>query len=444
MNAVLALAKKDLLLLYRDKFALFWILAFPLMFALFFGSIFGDDGGGARGAISIAVVDEDGSDVSRAIVAKLAKHESVRLARVGEGEDAALETPSLDEARELVQKGRRVAYLRIPRGYGENPYAVFGGGGEDEPELELGIDPGRRAEAGLLQGVMMEVVFGSLQGRFGDKETLRGDLAGARAEIAAADDLSAGQKAVLETFLGALGTFVDDFDLDALDGGGDGEGGGGGFGQPLEVVDVTRDRSRDPRSTFDITFPQALVWGLMSVSLGFAITLVRERTSGTLLRLRMAPISRTQLLAGKALGCFVACLLTMIVLMGFGVVALGVRFDDAFLLLLAMVCTAACFTGLMMTVSVMGKTEAAVAGSSWGLMMPFAMIGGGMIPLIAMPGWLQKASQVSFFKWAIVAVEGAVWRGFGPRDMLLPCAVLLSFGAVFFALGVAIFRRIDG
>jgi ABC-2 type transport system permease protein len=72
------------------------------------------------------------------------------------------------------------------------------------------------------------------------------------------------------------------------------------------------------------------------------------------------------------------------------------------------------------------------------------MIGGGMIPLIAMPGWLQKASQVSFFKWAIVAVEGAVWRGFGPRDMLLPCAVLLLFGAVFFALGVAIFRRSEG
>jgi ABC-2 type transport system permease protein len=443
MNAVLALAKKDLLLLFRDKFALFWILAFPLMFALFFGAIFKDDGGGGRGAISIAVVDEDGSDVARALVTKLSEHASVRLVRTGEGDDGPVEAPSLEEARELVQKGRRVAYLRIPRGYGETPYAVFGGGGVGPPVLELGIDPGRRAEAGLLQGVMMEVVFGSLQSRFTDKETLRGDLASARAEIAAADDLGAGQKAVLETFLGALGTFVDGFDLDALDGGEDG-GGGGGFGRPLEIVDVTRDRSRDPRSTFDITFPQALVWGLMSVALGFAITLVRERTSGTLLRLRMAPISRTQLLAGKALGCFVACLLTMTVLMGFGALALGVRFDDVPLLLVAMVCTAACFTGLMMTVSVMGKTEAAVAGSSWGLMMPFAMIGGGMIPLIAMPGWLQKASQVSFFKWAIVAVEGAVWRGFGPRDMLLPCAVLLLFGAVFFALGVAIFRRIDG
>jgi ABC-2 type transport system permease protein len=77
-------------------------------------------------------------------------------------------------------------------------------------------------------------------------------------------------------------------------------------------------------------------------------------------------------------------------------------------------------------------------------MMPFAMVGGGMIPLIAMPPWLVKVSVVSPFKWAITAVEGAVWRGFDAGEMLLPCAVLVAIGAVFFTLGVAIFGRIDG
>ncbi len=37
MNAILTLALKDVKLLFRDKFALFWIFAFPLMFAFFFG-----------------------------------------------------------------------------------------------------------------------------------------------------------------------------------------------------------------------------------------------------------------------------------------------------------------------------------------------------------------------------------------------------------------------
>jgi len=441
MNAVLALAKKDLILLLRDKFALFWILAFPLMFALFFGAIFGDEGGGGRGALSLSIVDEDESEGSRALVQRLADNESVRIARVGEAEDAPLETVGLEAARETVQKGRKTAYVRIPRGYGENPYAVFGGGGDERPALEIGIDPGRRAEAGFLQGVLMEAVFGALQDRFTDEDVLRGDLSQAREEVAAAEDLSGGQKLVLSTFLGAVDVFLEQFDLDQVFA--EAEGGGMG-GASFEVVDVTRDRGNQPRSTFDITFPQALVWGLMSVAMGFAITLVRERSSGTLLRLRMAPLGRAQLLGGKALACFVGCMGTMGVLLAFGSVALGVRVDSVPLLLVAMSCTAACFTGLMMTISVMGKTEAAVAGSSWGLLMPFAMVGGGMIPLIAMPDWLVKVSVVSPFKWSITAVEGAMWRGFGPADMVLPCVVLLGIGAAFFALGVAVFRRVEG
>jgi ABC-2 type transport system permease protein len=91
----------------------------------------------------------------------------------------------------------------------------------------------------------------------------------------------------------------------------------------------------------------------------------------------------------------------------------------------------------------MGKTEAAVAGSSWGLLMPMAMIGGGMIPLIAMPSWLAKLSVISPFKWAITALEGAAWRGFTPADMVTPAGILVGMGALFFLLGVGIFRKLD-
>lgn len=441
MKPVLALAVKDLRLLVRDRFALFWILAFPLMFALFFGAIFGDGGEGG-GALSLAIVDEDASDGSRALVASLAVNDSVRLTRVGEGSDAPLETLALERARELVQKGQRLAYLRIPAGYGANPYAVFGAGGDAAatPQLEVGIDPGRRAEAGFLQGVLMEATFSALQQRLLDPELVSADLAAARADVSAASDLAVGQKLALQAFLGALEVFVERFDLGALQAQDGGQP--SGFGQPLQVVDVSRDRSDQPRSTWDITFPQALVWGLMSVAMSFAITLVRERSSGTLLRLRMAPIGRAELLAGKALACFLASLATMGLLLAFGSLALGLRPDSPGLLLVAMLATAACFTGLMMVSSVLGKTEAAVAGASWGLMMPFAMVGGGMIPLIAMPGWLVTASAVSPFKWAILAVEGAIWRGFGPADMVLPCTVLLAMGAGFFGLGLVVFRKL--
>ncbi len=447
MGTLLTLAKKDLTLLFRDKFALFWIFAFPLIYAVFFGSLFGGDDGGVRAKMRIAVVDDDRSEESRALLSRLAAHESVAIETTGEGDDAEPRAHEIDAARRAVRLGKKVAYLRIPKDYFESPFAMFGGGGgdRDRPELEVGIDPSRKAEAGFLQGVLMETVFRGMGDLFTDKEKMKAEIDRARAEIASGDGLNTVQKAVLQTFMGALSTFFDSVDLEVLESGpASGFGGGAGGGRQLKVVEVARDRSNRPKTAFDITFPSAIVWGLMGVATGFGVTLVRERAQGTLLRLRAAPIGRAQLLAGKALGCFVMCMIVMLFLLGFATVALGVRVDDILLLLVAMVSTGACFTGVMMLVSVMGKTEEAVAGASWGVMMPFAMIGGGMIPLVAMPSWLLTVSNVSPFKWGIYAVEGAVWRGFSFTDMLLPCGILIAIGAVLFWIGVAIFRRIDG
>jgi ABC-2 type transport system permease protein len=53
-----------------------------------------------------------------------------------------------------------------------------------------------------------------------------------------------------------------------------------------------------------------------------------------------------------------------------------------------------------------------------------------------MPPFLETLSNVSPFKWAIVAVEGGMWRGFTAADMLLPCGILLGVGAVAFVIGV--------
>ena len=46
------------------------------------------------------------------------------------------------------------------------------------------------------------------------------------------------------------------------------------------------------RSKWDISFPQAMIWGILACAAGFAISIVRERKQGTFLRLQVAPVSR--------------------------------------------------------------------------------------------------------------------------------------------------------
>ena len=440
MKAILTLAFKDIKVVTRDRFALFWLFAFPVGYALFFGSIFSSsDDDSSRGRISLVIVDEDASTASSALAERLAGHGSLRIERTGEDEAGPVATSTLEVARSAVRTGKRVAYLHIPAGYGDSPFALFDQ--DDGPGLELGIDPSRSAETGMLQGILMQSVFEGLTTTFSDKDVMSEQIGLVRADVAEASELGTGQKLVLQTFFDALDEFVADADFDTIGTGGESGQLGGDL---LEVVDVARERGKGPKTAYDITFPSAVIWGLMSAALTFAITLVRERTNGTLLRLRIAPISRAQLLAGKALGCFGMCMIVMIAVLGFAAVALGVSFESPVLVLVATTATSFCFTGLMMTASVMGRTEQAVSGAAWGALMPLAMVGGGMIPLVAMPQWLLALSDYSPFKWGILAMEGAIWRGFELTDMVKPCGILIATGALFFGLGVWIFRRLDG
>jgi ABC-2 type transport system permease protein len=108
---------------------------------------------------------------------------------------------------------------------------------------------------------------------------------------------------------------------------------------------------------------------------------------------------------------------------------------------MAGICVILCFVGIMMFVCTLGKTEQSVGAAGWAIMMVMAMLGGGMMPLVFMPKWMQTVGTISPVRWGIYALEGAIWRHFSFTEMLMPCGVLLVIGAVFFAVGATILGR---
>ncbi len=438
MRKVITLALKDLRVLSRDWFAMFWILAFPLMFALFFGSIMGGGGGGDR-KLRVAVVDEDGSEASKRFVERLEKSPALLVER-----------SSRADAQEAVRKGgtgNPAAYVAIKPGFGaaDSPFALFTPAdvlGQTKPALEVGIDPSRQAEAGYLQGVLMETFFAQMQEGFADPKRMNATIEKFLKDIdVTGAGLTAEQRQQLQNMMKSLGGFMKAMEAPA--GGNPGKPGPSGPPVKLDVVPVTRDQTR-PISAFEISFPSSVLWGILGCVTGFAISIVTERVGGTWLRLRVSPMSWGQLLAGKGLACFLACVGVSIFLLLVSGLLLDVRLGNPLLLGLAIICTAVCFVGIMMLLATLGKTEQSVAGAGWGIMMPLAMLGGGMVPLIAMPGWMLKASNISPIKWGIEALEGAIWRGFSFGEMLHSCAILVGIGVVCFAIGVKNLARIEG
>ena len=419
MREILDLARKDLLLLTRERAALFWTLAWPLVFALFFGFIMSGGSGGSRSPMSIAVVDSAHSAAGDTLLAELRRSESV-----------AVEEMAAEEARDAVRRGRKVAMVVIPPGYGEGLQQFSGEG----PALRVGVDPSRKAESGFLQGILAQTSAAVMQSQMQDKDAIAG-WSSQVDSAAAAGQIPPEVADPLRNLFASVG---------ALQGvsGGPGGSGASGFGGPqIEEEPIARLTTGRPRSTFDITFPSAILWALISCSSTFAVSLVLERGQGTLLRLYSAPLGRMRILFGKALACFLACLLTATLLLLVGIFAFRVHIGSPVGVAVALVAASACFTGLMMMFSAAGRTPQAVGGVSWASMLVFAMIGGGMIPLIAMPGWMQTVSAASPVRWGIYTIEGAIWRDFTAAEMGPPLLVLFAIGVVAFTVGTTLFRR---
>lgn len=428
MHAALAIAMKDLRLLCRDKGGLFFVAVFPIVYALFFGMIF-SGAGGETSKIGVVVADLDATEASARFVQTLRDNGDLEVSVAA----------TRDEAIGLVRAGKRSACLVIPKGYADK--GIFTG---EPATLELGVDPSRKAEGGMLQGVVLQSAFERMQDLFTDPAQMNAQVDKALASIAGATDMSPGVRDALTPFLKSARSLTTDLDAEAKkDPGGAAQARAGMQPVVIEPIVIEKKKRDGPANPFAITFPQAAIWGIMGATAGFGISLVTERTKGTMVRLRAAPIPRAGVLAGKAIACFVTVIGVICLLLVFARLVFGLRVGSPGLLALAMACIGVCFVGLMMMLASVAKTEQAAGGIGWAVMTVLAMLGGGMIPLMFMPSWMSTLSSVSPMKWAIVAMEGAVWRGFSLGQMATPCAVLLGIGGVGMALGARAMARAD-
>ena len=452
MRNIVTIAGKDLRLLWRDRFGLFWVIVFPVMMAIFFGSLM--SGMGRQSSpVRIAIIDEDQSELSKSFVAKLKASTAVAVveregAQATKNKDAndAAELPkqdakaaedaaaaSLDVARAEVRGGRVAAYVRLKPGFGESGF------GPNAGKIEIGRDPARSVETGLLQGVVMEAVFAPMRDMFSQPTKMKDQATKWLTELDTAKDWPADKQAelsALKTLLKSYDSFADHMDDEVFRANSPLSSG------KLEIIDVAAERV-GPTSGYEISFPQSITWGIFGCVSAFAMSLVQERVFGTYLRLRVAPITRGAILAGKGLACFASCVLVSIFMLVLGRVAFGVRVLDPLKLSVAIAAASACFVGLMMFTSVLGRTERAVAGSVWAVIMPLAMLGGSMVPQIAMPQWMQTAGSVSPVKWTILAFEGAIWRGLPWMEILQACGILVAMGAVMYAIGLVVLLKYD-
>jgi hypothetical protein len=300
--------------------------------------------------------------------------------------------------------------------------------------LAMAIDPRHRAEAAYLQAALNQAAVEQLRRQWLDPSQRSRFIDAFMADVGQTSEMPTLQRKAIESAMAAFGKFFDtpqqpnakQSPLDAL--------------SNIEVIPVDPNRLQR-HNAFEICFPMGVMWGLVALAAEFAQAMVKERQAGTLLRLRVAPIARWQILAGSGLACFTAAIAVVVMLLAVGHFAFHVRLSNIPGLALAIFSIALCFVGLTMLLSVSGKTEAAVGGASWAVLLIMSMVGGGMVPQIFMPHWMEVLGNISPVKWSIRALEGGIWRDFSAPEMLTPCGILAAIGLATGLIGIAVHQK---
>ena len=430
-NILWSIAKNDWLLLVRDKTALFFTLGFPLLIAIFFGAAF--SGGGKSALLPLAVVDQDKTTSSRAWIEALEDTDVVKITLLAES-----------EAREKVRKGKMTAMLVIPQGFGAAREQIFD---PLVPQVQLGVSPNNKAAGGILNGLLMAQAAKDMQQAMGDTskvltETDRNIQLLKESDEDAPESLQVFLDKLRE-MLAALKQMEASRALQEKEGKEVSEETNRFPGFTPLIIHMTdiQKQSSGPQNSYATSFPQGIVWGILGIVSAFSLSLVSETRQGTMARLLSMPVSRRQILGGKALGCFLTLVTVISILMVVGVAFFDISIQNPAVLLLAILASALGFTGLMMLLSVLGKTEKSASGMTWAVLMIMAMTGGGMIPLFAMPRWMAGLGQFSPVQWTVMSFEGALWRQFSVAEVLPYALMLALLGAGGFLLGSYLFER---
>ena len=193
MHTVLVMAVKDLRLMSRDWLGMFFIVGFPILMAVFFGSMYGSFDGKSA-SLRVAVVDDDQSDISKQFVENLKETGNVEIDQL-----------EREAALDRVRRGQLVGLIVLPKEFGKTAGIPW----MESPAIEIGVDPSRKAEAGMLEGLVMQSAGKLLMTRFQDPAAMRSFVRQGRDELAKADDMSPLLKPVLLEMMDSLDTFME-------------------------------------------------------------------------------------------------------------------------------------------------------------------------------------------------------------------------------------------
>ena len=436
-----ALVLAELRLYFSSRRTLIMNVIAPVLIGAFFGYVTNPKDQTAP-HVPVAVVDLDGSTVTKAIIEAMSKDASLEITRADEA-----------QARKLVSEGKLRAAIVFPERFGTSAAsALFDPG--DRPKITLIEDPSKAMEVSLVQGLMTQHIMQAVAAQAFSPTTLSADtVAGWRKGLAnSGSGVSPDEQS-------ALGGFFDSLErlrVDQQKGATATPAGSttaatsatgttpatAGMRQPFSLDKQSAVGTRDSQyNGYAHSFAGMSVQFILFLGIDLGVALLLARRLGLWKRLRAAPLSRATLVASRmASGTVIACVL-MLAIFAAAIAIFGVRIRGSVAGFALITLTFAIMTAAFgLFIAAVGKTPEATRGLAIVVTLIMVMLGGAWVPSFIFPPWLQTASLVVPTRWAVDGFDAMTWRGLGFDAALAPSAVLLGFALLFALLALWRFR----
>ena len=465
----LAIARKDLRLLVRDPRSVVVLVVMPLLLMLLLGLTLGRAFGEKPDSkIRITVVVEDAGLApdpardfppkpwSQILIDDLADTANIRVELV----------PTRAAAEALVRRGDRSAVVVLTATFSDKCQhcSFVGADFKADPinplfrdgvrTAELGVEfvtnPGQPVGSSVIQQVvqvsLLRVVIPWMIGQAFDligTDKFMAKMEGKIPALGMANLVPGLGRAKLgDGIRRGIGDFFSEYDFNAKTWAGLTEAKrkhGPATAAPADRRPDNRTVYADPAATqYQTLVPGAVVTFAFFLVLSVGWLFVAERRHGTLVRLRLAPIGRGSILAGKLVPALLVSLAQGFFLLLCGKLLFGMSWGSApWLLVPVVVSTSLAAVGLAMLVAGLARTETQVAVYGTLAVVVLAGLSGSVLPRELLPENVRLAGLATPHAWALDAYaqllnpdnpapdSAAVWTA---------CAVLCGFAAGFLTL----------
>lgn len=205
---------------------------------------------------------------------------------------------------------------------------------------------------------------------------------------------------------------------------------------PVNQLAVSKDNSLPVPNATQHNIPAWTLFAMFFIVISLGSSLVREKTSGSFLRLKTMPTSLSVSIASKQITYILITMLQALVIFSIGrwlfpvigLPALNIPADKAGLLLVVFLC-GWCATSFAICIGTFAGTQEQSNGIGAISIVLFAAIGGLLVPAFAMPASFQGVMRISPLYWCLEAFYGLFLEGGRLGDIfknLVPVLIIIA------------------